>query len=691
MKSLKFIFAFMLYSLVFTNLLLAGEYEGPPAAIRTTTASTANGFDRNKFCEEGAKAQIKELNEKTKKTANDLAVLQNKINDLENQKQIINELKRIVSDYVSSASAIQSDRAIKKNVQIETLNNFKKTLNNALILEAVSAIATENTTVNKDTPRSMASFCLDKSSSSAVACDPSAKAKDTPGLISSIVGSNRDLDITLTNFQKALNLSANSSADLNSEIKKIYRSIPDNISPDKVLKLLSEKAPNFSAALNSANNGEEILKCLNGNNAEDCRNLIDDPAKRANMQNILKKEFVDFSTSMSDTTKELDAFRTKLASTSLASFDEITKSYDDPTPKGIQNTRVVLDSKTKRLKELSESLYRIKNPDGKDPIKNGFDTTKFDDVSYSNLITNCTIDTVNDTKFTIQNEKLEKCLASYKDATQKLATVDISNEELEQTLKAEYQGILDSDGFKQASFLESMKQFIADKYIRGCPETADQQTKLGSNFTCIKLPPSANNITDFGKDVSSVIGRLQTESLPSKTREQDGIPGYFAKSELYTYQKSCMETTYQNTCGATCKNACSDINNAINELRTTKTNKEWSDFNNKYWVTYNPKAKNGYDVYEKKSNLRIFGEGLSQSVKNIFPIWSTNLQLNGQIDLLTNQAMYSKQLNYMYSPTSPWATSNYFQGNYFGNMGAFNMSNPFLNNTINTNGFNFSK
>ena len=152
-----------------------------------------------------------------------------------------------------------------------------------------------------------------------------------------------------------------------------------------------------------------------------------------------------------------------------------------------------------------------------------------------------------------------------------------------------------------------------------------------------------------------------------------------------------METTYQNTCGATCKNACSDINNAINELRTTKTNKEWSDFNNKYWVTYNPKAKNGYDVYEKKSNLRIFGEGLSQSVKNIFPIWSTNLQLNGQIDLLTNQAMYSKQLNYMYSPTSPWATSNYFQGNYFGNMGAFNMSNPFLNNTINTNGFNFSK
>ena len=45
-------------------------------------------------------------------------------------------------------------------------------------------------------------------------------------------------------------------------------------------------------------------------------------------------------------------------------------------------------------------------------------------------------------------------------------------------------------------------------------------------------------------------------------------------------------------------------------------------------------------------------------------MWMGDMQLQAQIDMLGSQALYQKQLNYMYDFNSPWMTS-YFQADYY--------------------------
>jgi hypothetical protein len=162
------------------------------------------------------------------------------------------------------------------------------------------------------------------------------------------------------------------------------------------------------------------------------------------------------------------------------------------------------------------------------------------------------------------------------------------------------------------------------------------------------------------------------------------------KDELKIYSNFCNNSSAKENYSDICK----DIFQESNAIADKKEEKEWEDFNKKYWVEYNPRAKNGYSVYEKKSNFLILGEGLAQSANQFIPMWMNNMQLSNQIDVMTNQALYQKQLSYMSAPNSPWMNLPYMQGNYFPNPmlnpmfnPSFNMSNPFLNNP----GFNFSK
>jgi hypothetical protein len=66
--------------------------------------------------------------------------------------------------------------------------------------------------------------------------------------------------------------------------------------------------------------------------------------------------------------------------------------------------------------------------------------------------------------------------------------------------------------------------------------------------------------------------------------------------------------------------------------------------------------------------------------------------LNSQIDMMTNQGLYLKQMNYMNDPNSPWMLNNpYFQGNYYNTTFTGFDANPTTTptTTTTTGGFGF--
>ena len=68
-----------------------------------------------------------------------------------------------------------------------------------------------------------------------------------------------------------------------------------------------------------------------------------------------------------------------------------------------------------------------------------------------------------------------------------------------------------------------------------------------------------------------------------------------------------------------------------------------------------------------------------------------NFQFSNQLDLMTNQAMYMKQYQYMNTPTSPWMMNSTFQGNYFNTFGTFTgFGSTTPSTSSGVTGFNFS-
>lgn len=177
---------------------------------------------------------------------------------------------------------------------------------------------------------------------------------------------------------------------------------------------------------------------------------------------------------------------------------------------------------------------------------------------------------------------------------------------------------------------------------------------------------------------------MQSENNISKTKGDNGI---FSKDEIIAYSNYCNE----NMPDATMEEICKDIKEEQKRLSRIKDLKQLKEFNNKYIVEVNPDTGRS-SYYEKKSGMSIFGEGLKQSFSSnagrIFPMWLGNYQMSGQLDIMTDQAIYNKQMNYMYDPNSPWMNYNpYFKGNYYGTA----EFTGFTNTTMPvTNGFNFS-
>ena len=479
---------------------------------------------------------------------------------------------------------------------------------------------------------------------------------------------------------------------VNVEINEILDSIPKKIEPEIILEVLATKAPNLKELLTNAQTKSEVENCLK-DNSKSCENLISDPENRKNLNALLGKEN---QVAEAEIGNRYEQVRGQINDKYSVDISKILKSYDNPGDEIDEKNRILVNNKTKQVLAYSENLFKKLNPNaGPNDVQNGFASINFSNKDYNDFKNECLIDE------NLKGADLAKQINSCDEHVKVLVgRIDIEKNKIEEqtnTLRGKLDQLMNHN--PKLERIEKLKQYIAQRYIRSCPQAKDSDSAFVSNILAIKCnvaesgTSSTGNIQDLSSSFSNILHRMQEGNSVSKTR---GELGAFSKSEMGIYGEYCKGKITDSALVDICK----DVVKENNRLANTRDTKDWDDFNKKYWVQYSSTSSKGYDVYEKKSNARIIGEGVSQSINTLYPVWFGNYQLNNQISMMTNQALYMKQLNYMNNPTSPWSLSNpFFQVNYFNTTGGFtgfaNAAAPTTTATTTTpstlNGFNFAK
>ncbi len=625
-----------------------------------TTGVTANGYDRENFCAEGARKKVEHLNDLTKNDVSKIEALKKSINELEAKKKILGDLKSIRNNYINAFESINSEKDIAstiKNEKSNAIDKFKHLLNSNLALNAVTIIAKAPTDSKAQTIENLCDPKIYKENSNLQIC----KRYDNQAKKAFHNTEIANINKTLANFNEAISKISDKES-IKVDIEKILSSIPESIDPNAILEVLNTKSGNLSSAIGNASSREEIFKCLNNNTG--CENLISETSKRSFLGELIGKEAISVQ---DDFSKKMVIAKKDILEKNSKDLTDLLHSYDNPLEKRDERSRKSLNGKTDEMIATLKGRYQAI----------GLSESDFGELSQ-----NCKIP--EEVKGSAFKEKVTSCQAT---VNKILKNADATQNELDkerEKLAKELETITHNPKLEKA---EKLKQFVIQRYMRGCPEA--KEVKLSSNMTqvCnnlakVNTKPS-DQVENLASDFSQVVGRLQRDNAPTSTK---GELGLFSKAELREYSVYCQDSSASDDSDV--KEVCKKVGQYSSEIKDQKESKEWEEFHKKYYVEYNPSSKNGYDVYEKKSNGRFFAEGLGQTLYTAYPIWLNNYMLSNQIDMMTNQAIYQKQLNYMYTPTSPWMmNSPYFQGNYFGfpTTSNFNTSNPYLS----TPGYNF--
>lgn len=597
--------------------------------------TTLHGTPLN-FCNTNAKETIKNLNAKTDIKLKEITELQTQMNALIAKKTLIEGFLKLKDDYLSAHKAFTE--AVNSQDMGKKVSDFRALINTSLTMSLVHTFA-KNKNAENINP-TLDNICSDPKNKESHFCDylKNSEGKEV----------KKRLEATLLNVNIALKNDSDPEKTKQS-IEAIYDSIPSEMSPSLLLQDLKNATSNdgndegFKNELKNNPDREAINECLESFWSDvDCKKIMLDKNKKVNLEKILFSQ-------MNNVQKDI----------AQRKFTELSDRYNRYDPEAqdthldfVRKSRAMAGYDLKKISSLNEAdLNKFKeNCNNPNPALSVRELCK----EYSEKVVADIVkeDEENSKKLTDSQEKLDK--------------------------------LLSPSGELQA--LERIKHYVQNKYIRTCDNSVDQNKELIASSICNFSNVQADPINNLNKNVSNVIGNLKSYSFT----KEGGELGPFSKAELEDYKNECQNNNISNI--ETVQVVCRDIFSESNKIANMKEAKEWDDYNNKYWVKYSKEDAKGYVAYEKKSELRIFGEGIRQSVGQILPMWLGNMQLSNQIDMMTNQALYMKQMNYMYNPTSPWMINNpYFQGNYFSTNGAFTGfgESTIPNSTPSAGGFNF--
>lgn len=598
-----------------STAVLSSEEELPELETRTTE----RGLDRAKFCSENAKKRVEQLNQMSLREIEKAKTLQKELNEALAKRNIIKSFLDLKNDYQKSVTKIREASA---KDELAKIGDFKRLLNSALVMEALNlSISPYDSIASDDSKKTdIVAMCESIKASSKTAqftdfCDYMTKWKMT---LNASDLERAGINKVLIEFRKAQSyLSSNDQAQVNKSFEAIYKSVPAIANPQKMLSTLIK-----SGLAGMLYNSQKTLSDCLGNDLNSCRALMKD--KRDDVKTFFKTKLSSFQKEVANL--ELDK--------TFSAYDKIEEN---------EKNRI----KTEGNETLKRALQMAKNE--KITLKN----FSINESTINSLEESCTAQTTEAKEKCgqLSGELSEFFKAQYEDLSKKIET-----DSTELNSLAKIDGAL--------SRIEKMKSYVAQKYLRKCRDSSEE--KVASNLnTCLlggdvsAIDPSANpELIALNKKLSAIISTIASANGVSKIPGENGA---FSKQELEIYLNYCRETSSRDF-----RDICKDAQKEFDSIKNKKEAKDWTELSDKYWIIPSEKNPQGYEIYHKKSNILIFGEGLGQSMARSYPIWLNNMNLKYQINTLENQAFYTKQMNYLYTQSSPWDMGfPYFQGTYY--------------------------
>lgn len=704
----------------------------PPGKAQAPKAkeSTPYSYQPNSFCS-NAQGMMEKLNKENADNTEKVLALKTKIDSANAYMDVINGVDALAKQYSYGLQAIVSAQFPKAKEELEkdkhdVLTNMKTVIRNGLIINALGLLL-KNNPLNKDEMFKIESICSMKENLSQPICKKAEKFSsvslpNTPkperAYISAWTGAH-PLDQTLEAFRTAFKrVEPANQNQLKIDVETIIASIPSNIAPSAILPILDSTAPGLTALLASDESKEMLIKCLDENSSKAslaaCEKLLPEVGKEKSFMSQMTTQTLSAVSAV----KKLATIIEAASKANISSFGTEMEKYSDlqqgPGPtiaQAVAQTKTKVEEQERRINQAHLLQTKKEDSNKKDAIARAIENTERDKVNlqgiallfyepdYENASESGDVKEKNAKAIATANTKAAKWRAECLD-TSKAIDITACQEKMKtingkvKALTTNYQGTLldlqnemkqiDLDSNGRYTKIETLKKFVAEKYLRTCKNNPAivmkrQTVELGIQIdgTCYNGKQNLATITSLdslGVDLNNVI--LNTKYAMDISAKNDST-GTFSKNEMAEFHSVCKaDNYYQNF-----KEICSEIGEAKVERDKVKDNKEWDEFNEKYWVSYDANSPKGYSVAKKKSNLRVFGEGFLPVVPTMIPMFFGNYAMGQNINTLTNQGLYQKQMLHTYDVynSSPWM----YNYNYFG-------SSAFTSTTSSTTGFNFT-
>lgn len=704
---------------------------------KVAEANTANSYGA--FCGNGAGIWLQKLNDVNDSKIKQIEELRTKLADLEQTNSIIVEVSDLKNKYEKGLKEITDSAreraATKKSIETANLDSMKSIIRNGLTLNALALLLKDDHLDSKDSAK-MSSLCAKPENKDQLLCkkkDPANPSEKTYFTTSIFGYEGHKLDKTLEAFKESHNRlsSPEQQKNLRDEVSKIIASIPKDIAPEAILKIIEAKSPQTLKLLSTNFPREKLFACLDEKSSpestEACKGLIENPGYRQELIGVVGKEAKAFGESLAQSHAPIiDAAATAHKAELNTAINNIISNAQSPnaimgrliadTSKQAQSLKPQLNSiVTQRMQQMgmraqkreSEKTHEERTADYAAKTENKLvglaslfyippATSGMDMVDVAKVQKKAEIDANEkarrfDNKCSFSGDpaqadslQIEECKKLLSEIIPKINLMQKNHAEEAYNLQNEIKKISASDDF---TAVEALKKYVVERYQRSCSQeskkikSTDQSMRLNLGCTGEAIPlQTLTQVEGLGDAVFKIANTINPIA--------DSPEFAFSKAELESFKTYCSNLTDKTK--STLSDICGTVESDKIARSKKKDTKEWEEFNNKYWVNYDESSPSGYRKIEKKSTMRIIGEGVLPVVPGLIPIWFGNYQMQNNIEMLTNQALYQKQMLHTMSVynNSPWMYSyNYFGFSPFGLSGSTGTTGT----TTTSTGFNFGQ
>lgn len=690
-----------------------------PGSPRTPFAA----FNTNTFCSK-APEMLEKLNKENDDKMAKLESLKNEIDDAKSYMEILNGVDALRKQYqaglteLSNANNPQTLAAMEVE-KYKTIDNLKLIIRNGLIINAIGLLF-KDSKLDTDEAFKVSSLCKNDTSKTKSICG----LKQSNKLLDVFAG--HPLDPILEDFRVAYrNIQKKNQDSLKADVQKIIESIHPSIEPSAILDMLEKTSPGLTSLMASPQSKVELTKCLtpksNHETLQACERLLPEVGSKDNFMERLNEKTNLAVASIKNFSQIID----ESARANLASFKQEVETYTEQTQapevkvaQAAKLSQLQVDETSKRMARAQTTRQarvtaqvqemaaqgqdarsiQVSNAEAESlkltPLQSLFYNSNLKGVQLAGLISE-----QNKTEMEIARKaaadweakcvtpdwsELIYCQSVMNSISRKVNDLKNGYKSKLQNIQSQFIKINTDENFKK---IETLKKFVAEKYIRMCAQNVavkNEQIQLGVavDGECFSGIHTLRTIEGLGSEVDSIISKIKFSQNITASKDSTGT---FTKDEMDSFNKVCQAKDYESSYADVCK----EITGEKDVRDKTFDTNEWQKMNDKYWVSYDESSK-GYSKTERKSNLRVFGEGFLPVVPSMLPMVFGNYMMRQNITNLTNQAMFQKQMlnNYDVYNSNPWMYNyNYFGGNtVYPAYGAGTTSGA---GAINTTGFGF--